>query len=167
MVAGFALVLLGVTLDDIARCLGGAVVIMTAAILLFLTQVRRWTTDTQAERNRLADATREARAEHMRYVAAQAALTIERQRIHRDAAAEREHNAARLAAERKAMRDLFEDERETLICKTMESTVNLVRAGLLDDKPAPAHAKVIGLFPSQSDPQGAEHRTRERGSVGP
>lgn len=167
MMAGFGLVLLGITLDDIARCLGGAVLIMTAAILLFLTQVHRWTTDTQAERARLAEATREAEADRMRYVAAHAALTVERQRIRRDVAAEREHNAARLAAERRMMRDQFEDERDLLICKTMETTVHLYLAGLLDDKPEPAHAKVIGLFPGQSDPQGAEHRTRERGSVGP
>jgi len=166
MMAGCGLVLLGVALDDIARTLGGAVLIMTAAILLFLVAVRRWTTDTQAERTRLAEATHEAEAEHMRYVAAQAALAVERQRIRRDAAAERERNAARLATERKAMRDQFEDERDKLICRTMEQTVHLVRAGLLDDKPT-KDAKVIGLFPGQPGEPGAEHRTRERGSVGP
>lgn len=158
MMAGFGLVLLGIVLDDIARSLGGAVLVMTAAILLFLSAVKGWTTDTQAERARLADATREADAEHMRYVAAQAALAVERQRVQRDAAAEREHNAARLAAERTALRDQFEEERAQLICKTMETTVHLYRAGMLDDKPEPAHAKVIDLLPHQEP---ARHRAAE------
>lgn len=170
LAAGTTTVLYGVVRDDLARSISGACLLMTGLALIILVSVRRWTSDTQAERLRLSDATREADAERMRYVAAQAALEVERQRVQRDAAAERHQLTARLHAERVAMRDTYEDERARLIAESFETAVQLVRAGVLDEPKGghtANHAKVIGLFPTPEMPGAEQHRARERGSVGP
>lgn len=155
MTAGMAVILYGIAANDLARSLGGACLTMTALTLLALVSIRRWTRDTQVERQRLSDATRDAEAERTRYVALQAASEMERQRGQRDLAAERRRNALRVKAELDAMRDHFEEERAQLICDSLPIAVDLIRKGLLE---APIQHGTVVSFPTQT----REH-TRERG----
>lgn len=143
--AGLAIVLYGIITENLERTVGGAIFTMTALTLIALVLIRRWVTNTTAERQRLGDAVREADAERMRYVAAQAALEVERSRLRRDSAVEREQLAARLATERTAMEAQFEEGRTKLVCDTVETTVQLVREGLLDTSAPAPYAQVIGF----------------------
>lgn len=159
MTGGIAVVLYGIIRADIARALGGACLTMTALTLIALVSIRRWTTNTQVERQRLADATRDAEIERTRYVAGQAALEMERERVLRDAASEREQVAARLRNDQATMRNQFEDERATLQCESFEAGASMALRGLFD-RPAPsAHGKVVS-FPFPSQP------ARERDEIG-
>ncbi|MZF56883.1 hypothetical protein GTX53_24145 [Streptomyces sp. SID5594] len=143
--AGLAIVLYGIITENLERTVGGAIFTMTALTLIALVLIRRWVTNTTAERQRLSDATREKDTERMRYLAAQAALEVERGRLRRDARTEREHLTARLAAERAAMSAQFEDQRAELVCKTMETTVQLYRDGHFDPGAPAPYAQVISL----------------------
>lgn len=139
---------------------------MSALTLLVLTCVKRWITTTQAEREQLAAATRAADDERLRYMAALASVDLERQRVRRDAVAEREQNLVRLQAAQTAMRERFEQERAQLICDTFETAVQLVASGVLNDPEPGDHAKVIGLFPDQHPARHREQEpTRERGAT--
>ncbi|MFJ9112953.1 hypothetical protein [Streptomyces sp. NPDC102283] len=145
--AGLSIVLYGIITENLERTVGGAIFTMTALTLIALVLIRRWVTNTTAERQRLSDATREKDTEHMRYLAAQAALEVERGRLRRDAIVEREQLTARLAAERAAMNERFEEQRAELVCKTMEATVQLYRDGHFDPSAPTAYARIIG-FPT-------------------
>ncbi|MFW3473594.1 hypothetical protein ACN24M_20235 [Streptomyces microflavus] len=143
--AGLTIVLYGIITKDLTRTVGGAIFTMTALTLIALVLIRRWITTTSDDRARLGDAVREADAERMRYVAAQAAGEVERARLRRDATAERQQLTARLAAERAVMIAQFEDQRAELVCKTMETTVQLYRAGHFDPGAPAPYAQVISL----------------------
>ncbi|MFJ9234093.1 hypothetical protein ACIRJ3_03800 [Streptomyces anulatus] len=161
--AGLSIVLYGIVAEDLPRTVGGAIFTMTALTLIALVLIRRWITTTAAERQRLGDAVREADAERMRYVAAQAALEVERSRLRRDAAAEREQVNARLAAEREAMSTQFEEQRAELVCTTMETTVQLYRAGAFDPSDPASYARVIG-FPTPAVREHPAETARGRGA---
>ncbi|MCR8946586.1 hypothetical protein NW249_31275 [Streptomyces sp. OUCMDZ-4982] len=150
--AGLTIVLFGIITENLERTVGGAIFTMTALTLIALILIRRWITTTSAERARLGDAVREADAERMRYVAAQAASEVERARLRRDATAERQQLTARLATERASMRTQFEEERNRLVCDTVEETIKLVRLGLLNPSAPTRYARVIG-FPSPAEHQ--------------
>lgn len=165
MAAGMAVVLYGVAKNDLARSLGGACLTMTAVTLIALVSIRKWTTNTDAARSRLSDATREADNERTRYIAAQAALEVERQRVQRDAASDREQMAVRLASEQAAMQEQFEDDRATLVCETMEQTVLMYRAGAFDPPSQHDRGRVIG-FPDRLVQQAAAaERARDHGAT--
>ena len=144
---GVLLAAYGAITGDLKRTLGGTCLTMPAVTLLALTAVRRWTTDTSAERGRLSEAQRAAEAERMRYVAAQAALLVEHQRLQRDTASDRAQITARLESERAAMREAFEEQRAALVCQTMEATVKMLHDGEFSGEPE-AHGKVM-QFPIQ------------------
>jgi hypothetical protein len=148
LAVGLALAGYGVARDELARTVGGSCLMTTALLLSALTAIRRWVINAQVERYALSQATREADAERARYMAAQAALEMERQRIMRDAAVEREQSIARVKAAQAAMRERFDGERARLICESLETAVKLVRAGLLEPSAPGVQAKVIG-FPKQ------------------
>lgn len=159
MTVGIGIILYGIVRNDLARSLGGACLTMTALTLLALIAIRRWTTDTQVERRQLADSTRAAEVEHTRYIAAQAALELERGRVLRDARTERDRMEVQIKAAHAAMRERFEQDRAKLICDTMETTVQLFRTGAFDPLPAEhARGQVID-FPHQAAPEG--QRVRE------
>ncbi|MFD5058209.1 hypothetical protein [Streptomyces sp. NPDC058394] len=161
LAVGLAIVLWGVITNDIARSVGGVCLTMTSLTLSACVAIRGWVTDTSAERARLGDSQRETDADRMRYVAAQAALEVERQRLQRDAAAEREQLTARLKVEREAMRTSFEEQRAKLILETFETTARMVIHEKLFDQeqaPTPGHGRVIE-FPEQP----AREQARERG----
>ncbi|WP_141724702.1 hypothetical protein [Streptomyces niveus] len=156
-------VLYGVAVNDLSRALGGACLTMTTLTLIALVAIRRWTTNTDNERRRLADATREADNERMRYMAGLAALELERQRVQRDADADREHTAARLKVERAAMRDQFEADRAVLICESLDTAFHLVRSGAFEGPITTRRGTVIG-FPAPIT-QRAQETSRDRGAT--
>lgn len=161
--AGLSTVVYGIITENLERTVGGAIFTMTALTLIALVLIRRWITNADADRQRHDDAVRAADTERMRYVAAQAALEVERGRGRRDLAAEHKRMSATLEAERAAMRDRFEEERATLVCETIETTFRMFQ----DGKFAPAaheYARVIG-FPNPTHQRAAEEPARGRGAT--
>lgn len=157
--AGLAVVLWGVWRNDPARAAGGACLTITALTLVTLVLVKGWVTDTTAERRRLAEAAKQYDDEHSRYIAAQAALEVERDRMRRDVEYATERAAAQLVAERAKLQSEFDSERNALICATFESAFEILKGGL------PAEATTRGRsvipFPEQH-PAAAEARARGR-----
>lgn len=164
MTLGLIIVVYGIVVGDLARSLGGACLTMPALMLLALIAIRRWTTDTTQERANLAEAQRATDEEHMRYVAAQAALLTESQRLQRDAAYEREQLKARLAAERAAMQEALEERRATIMCEAMEATVKMLLDGDLTAEPSKTHGKVM-QFPTQLPARPRQESARDRGAT--
>lgn len=166
MAGGIAVILYGVIRDDLSRSLGGACLTMTALTLIALIAIRKWTTDTGEERRILAAAQRETQSERTRYIAAQAALENELNRLIRDAAADRARGHVALNSEREAIHQQFEEKRAQLVCDTLAIAVGLVR-GTTDDH-ARAENNVVIQFPTQQPEQtGERERSREHGVVGP
>lgn len=146
LAAGLGIAVYGTLNDDLPRTVAGSCLLTIALLLSALLSIRRWIIDAQSERHALARAIRDADDERTRYVAAQAALEMERQRVLRDAAIEREQGLARVKAAQEAMREKFEEERSQLICESLETAVKLVEGGLLEGRPeAAGHAKVIAM----------------------
>nr|WSZ97322.1 hypothetical protein OH820_18120 [Streptomyces sp. NBC_00857] len=136
---------------------------MTALTLVALVSIRRWTTDTHAERVRLADATREAETEKSRYIAGQAAMEVERDRMRRDAASGREQLEIQLATARQALADQLEEDRAKISCDALEAAL-IMLPGLLSEG-RPEHGTVIG-FPAQpARHQRAQEPKRDRGAT--
>ncbi|MFF9690288.1 hypothetical protein [Streptomyces sp. NPDC014623] len=161
--AGLSVVIYGIIADDLPRTIGGAIFTMTALTLIALVLIRRWVTRADGERSRLGDAVRDADTERMRYVAAQAALEVERGRLQRDIAAERQRMTATLDAERATLTERFEEDRAKLVCETIENTFHMFR----DGKFAPTeheYAQIIG-FPRPAHQRAAEEPTRGRGAT--
>lgn len=165
-VAGWAALAAGTTFlayslvqGHTAHALAGVCLTTTSLTLLALVTIRRWIVTTAQERKRLADAIREVEAEKAKYITSQAALEMERQRIVRDADAERAALSAQAIAERQALHDEFDEKRAELVCKTLEASAKLLRR--LDAEPLEAHehAAVTPLFPDQQP-----ERARERGA---
>jgi len=161
--AGLSTVVYGIITENLERTVGGAIFTMTALTLIALVLIRRWITSAATERQRHDDAVRAADTERMRYVAAQAALEVERGRLRKDIASEHTRMSAALEAERTTMRNQFEEERATLVCKTIETTFLMFR----DGKFAPSehdYGKIIG-FPSPAHQRAAEEPARGRGAT--
>lgn len=150
----------GVLTEDLPRVVAGTCLATAALVIAALLLVHRWVVDTADARKALAAAQREAERERSRYFAAQAALENEQGRLNRDMAAARANLAARLAAERQAMEDEFEERRGDVINEAMEATVRMFNRG----KFAPDAARAANLiqFPHQE-----RVRAREHGVVGP
>jgi hypothetical protein len=175
MLGGLSVLLHGVTYSDVARAIGGGCLSIVALMAVSMILLRRWITDTSNERRALADAQSRAALEYDRYVAAQAALELERGRLRRDVDAERAQIAAQLKAERAAMDRDFEEQKATVIAQTMEATVLMFHNGkFAPDQPA-ARTNLI-QFPKQAAdqspatgqaPEGQRERSREHGVVGP
>ncbi|MEV5942742.1 hypothetical protein [Streptomyces sp. NPDC051994] len=165
---GLALSGFGIARDDLARTVAGSCLMTTALLLSALLAIRRWIINAQVERYALSRSLRDTDDERARYMAAQAALEMERQRILRDAAAEREQSLVRLKAARAAMREQFEGERARLICQSLETAFELVQSGRMNPRRDASHAKIID-FPEQVQ-QAAQResaRPRERDATRP
>jgi adenylosuccinate lyase len=135
---------------------------MPGLTLIILAYVKGWITDTAAERARLAAATRHADELATRYLAGMAGLEIERQRVRRDAEAEREANLQQLKAAQAAMTERMEEERAKIVVDSLNTAFRLINSGAMDEPKAAEHAKVIDLALARPS-----ERVRERGSVGP
>jgi len=165
-VVGLAVTLHGAIRNQPAHSLSGICITMIALTGLILIAIRKWTTDTSAERAILAAAQREAQARRDTYFAAQAALENEQGRLNRDMAAERAGLTARLKTERDAMAAEFEERRASLIAETMEATVLMIRDGKLACEPSEPGNLI--QFPAPQQERAAERaRAREHGVVGP
>lgn len=155
---GAIAIVYGVFRDDIPSSIGGAALTVTALLVIALITIRRWIADTSLERRGLAEATQELSTERAKYLTAEAAVQMERQRTLRDAAADRVRGTAALNVEREAMHDAFEEQRAELVCRTIEATVKAVRSGTFDvSTPARVKGVVTQLFPQQQP-----ERARER-----
>jgi hypothetical protein len=170
LLGGIAVILHGIIQGDLTRALSGTCLTLPALTLIALVFVRRWVCDTHDERRALAAAQLEAERQRTRYVAAQAALENEQQRLHRDIAAERARIAAQLKAERANLDAEFEERRATLVSETMEATFLMMRSGKLAPD-EPRQGKLIHFpkdFPIQEPaPARQRDRSREHGVVGP
>ncbi|MEE4489379.1 hypothetical protein [Streptomyces sp. BE230] len=158
MLTGMAIIVYGVITNDLARSLGGACLTMTALTLIALVAIRRWITNTSAERARLAEATREVEAERLRYLAGQAAQEQERARLRRDIAAASRKLAKQLEIERARLAAEFEEKRAQVICDTFAATYRLAREDRITAE-REQHATVV-QFPEQETA-----RARDRGRI--
>ncbi|MER5482989.1 hypothetical protein ABT024_07195 [Streptomyces sp. NPDC002812] len=166
LAAGATVLAYGLYIDDLTPAVGGVGVTITSSVLLALVKIRVWTTDTRAERTRLAEATQQAEDERTRYIALAAASDAESTRIRRDAAAERQENLVRLRAERAAMEEDFAGREATRQCEALDAAFHMIRRGVLNAPAQPeTHARVIELpglaRQRQARPAAAPARDRE------
>lgn len=162
--AGLASVTYGIAANDLPSAVGGAIFAVCALTLIALVVIRRWVTDTTAERRRLDDAVRAADDDRMRYTAALAGVEVERSRLRRDAAAAEHQLAARLNAERAALDEQFEEARAQLIVDTTVATLELVERGFPNISAADLGARIIG-FPTAGQRTPADEPARGHGAT--
>ena len=160
LVTGLAEILYGVTRGGPAHSIAGVGLTTTALTLIALTVIRRWVTNTTAERRQLAAATQAARDERDGYFAAKAVLENDQQRLMRAAAADRAHVVATLIAERAKLDAEFEEKRAALICQSLDEIADLMRS---QKQKQPERSSVIP-FPTQ---QPGRERSRGHNVVGP
>lgn len=165
--AGLLAILYGIAYDDLPRSIGGLGLTIIGLTVIALITIRKWVTDTRAERQLLAASQREAQAQKFRYLTAQAALEVEQGRLRRDIDSERRAITIHLKAEREAMAREFDEQRATVISETVEASFLMFRSGKVAAART-ATGKLIQMFPQQH-PQHQEERarSRERGVVGP
>jgi hypothetical protein len=152
LATGVALTAAGLITRDSAQSASGASVIILALATIGLLLLRRWITDTSAERGRLATALADAAAERDRYIAANAAVEAERARVRRDAASLATQQRAQLAAEREHLQGSFERERERIATDAFRTGAMMERAGLLAE---PQPATVTHIYAHRN--RAAEH----------
>jgi hypothetical protein len=160
LVTGIAAILYGLIRGDPTHSIAGVGLTTTALTVTALTAIRRWVTNTTAERRQLADATQAARDERDRYFAAKAVLENDQQRLMRAAAADRAHAAATLIVEREKMAAEFEEKRAALVCETLTAYADLMRS----HKRKPPERSSVIPFPTQ---QPERERSRGHNVVGP
>lgn len=164
MATGLAAILYGAGQGDPSHSITGVGLTTTALTLIALTVIRRWVTDTAAERSRLAEAVQAAQDEREKYFALKAVLENDQQRLMRAAAADRAHAAATLITERERMAAEFEEKRAAMICEALNEVADLMRS----HKQKPSERSSVIPFPTQQ-PDRAQERERSRGHnvVGP
>lgn len=140
---GAAIALRGAFLPSTPHTVGGMGLMLAASTFLTLSLLRTWICDNTAERERLRHEGDKLAEERVKYVAAHAALQAERDRIRADLKAGEAAAEQRLATEREAMQDEFDNKRAELIRSTFETAVNMVQDGLLE--PDERGAEVIHL----------------------
>lgn len=145
--AGIVVAIWGVAGEQPVRSVSGGCLAIISLTICIANCVRIWVSNTTAERILLGQATRDADAERARYIAAQAALELERKRVQRDGERTSARLAAQLAAEREALHRDIEEQRAKIICETLVTTVGLMHDGMMEDSPS-EHGKIIG-FPTQ------------------
>lgn len=174
LAGGIGVVVVGILRNEPLRAAGGACLTITALTLVGLTVAKGWITDTSAERERMRnelDAERErlrtderaAMNDRVKYLAAQAAIGVERDRMRRDRADEVAQLAAQLAAERAKMRDQFEEERNQVVQDATEAAWTIWKqcGGL--PLPTPGHDRAVIQFPMAAPHPHPETGVRARG----
>ncbi|MFD9445015.1 hypothetical protein [Streptomyces sp. NPDC060001] len=161
LTGGLSVGIHGVVRGDIPHALGGIALGFTGLFVIALVAIRRWICDTSIERRDLAQARREADAEHHTYIAARADLESEMTRLNRDMNTERRRIATALLADRRALEAEFEDKKLQVEGEAFRLGVRMERAGMLkpDEQPAPPN---LIQFPKQQ-PDAAPERERSRG----
>lgn len=171
LIGGVAITIHGIFSGDMPRSLGGTCLATPAAIVIVLVVLRRWIQDTSSERQRLADAEREAveaerRAENerSRFFALEAAATMEQNRYRQDMAAERAAMDVRLKSERDAMQTEFEAARGELGAQAMDIAMSWIRGGKFN--PTQERTGNLIHFPhqqAQPEQEATPQRERSRG----
>lgn len=164
--AGLAVILHGIAYDNLAHSIGGLGITTAGLTAYALTLIRQWVTDTTAERNNLATAQRVAEEERSRAFAEQAAMEGERSRLYKDLEAARAADEERLAVERAAMVQEFEDARAELSIDAM----SILASWFVDGKVCPPEHKSGTLIPfpdQQSAATPHRERSREHGAARP
>lgn len=150
LIAGIGVTGVGILRSDPAKAVSGACLAMTALTFVALIMVRRWITNTGAERHRLAEATTAAADERTKYVASLAALDAERARVRRDVSAAVARQRAMLQVEREKLQGELELQRHRIVTDAFQTGALMERGGLLRE---PEPASVTQLFPHRG--QGA------------
>jgi len=154
--AGICLLGYSAQIDSAPLSVTGGCAVLVGVMLVCLVTLLRSICDTTAERQQLQAATRERDSERMRYIASQAALNSERERVRQDLADAQAVLERQLAEERERMEQTFEDKRAALIAEAFEAGVLMERSGALDAKPS---GQVIHL-PAPAQAPGCERATR-------
>lgn len=164
---GLTVILHGIAYENLSHSIGGLGITTTGLISLGLTLIHQWITDTSGEREALAADQRKAQEERSLAFAEQAAVEGERSRLYRDLEAARAADEERLAVERAAMQQEFEDARVELVNNSM----SILASWIKDGKICPPEQKkgTIIRFPDQQHQEATRHheRTREHGGVRP
>ncbi|MBX7464873.1 hypothetical protein [Streptomyces sp. NPDC057910] len=165
LTAGLTIAVYGTLNDDLPRTVAGTCLLTIALLFSALLAIRRWIIDAQSERDALARAARDHNDEKLRYLAAQATIEMERQRIERDAAMERERGIVHIKAVKAAMEEQFEEQKAQLICQSLETAYDLYVRGLANDQPETAgHAKVISMVELTRQREGQPDQVRDGGA---
>lgn len=143
LVAGIATTTIGLIVGDTSKSASGASITIIGLAALSLILLRRWVTDTSAERSRLAAATTAATNEQARYIAGLAAVDAEHARVRRDATAMARHQVAQLEVERVKLQAEFDADRERISTEAFRTGALMERAGLLKE---PQPASVTHLY---------------------
>ena len=167
LVMGLALSTHGALTHDAAHAMAGAAVTFVSTTLIALGKIKRWVTDTNAERRALARATLQAEQEQMRFLALQSAGEAEMTRLRHDVAAERAEVAKMLVTERAAMEAALERSRLELQKEAFQTGVRFERAGMLEADPPKGNLIRFPMQHPEVDPVPQRERSREHGVVGP
>lgn len=154
--AGLIVVGRAIRIDNGALAAGGAVVVVVAMTVLALICIHGWVVTTAAARARWHTAADKLESERREYVAFQASVQAERDRVRGELAAGRKALDERGRIERERMQQEFDDARAELMISAFEAGVKAHRDGLLDP-PAPG-AQVIHLPARAEHPQAATQR---------
>ena len=138
---------------------------MVGLSLVILIFVRRWVCETNAERQALTQAQRDAQGERSRYIALKAALEGEHGRRVRDMAAERAGIAATLRAERAKLAAEYRESRAKELSEAFQTGVEMERAGMLKRRQTPRDNLL--KFPGRQTERPDQERSREHGVVSP
>ncbi|MBQ1122583.1 hypothetical protein [Streptomyces sp. B15] len=138
---------------EIATAIAGGTTAVAALLVLGLVYVRGWVCDTTAARARYDQVSTKLEDERRRYVAFQASLQAERDRVRAEIAASRAALSEQLRIERDRLEQEFEDQRGELMRTSFEAGVDFTERGLLD--PAAPGAQVIRLPDRSPHPETA------------
>jgi hypothetical protein len=157
LLAGIALVVVGAAARHIPATAGGGGIVLATTVAASMLVIHRWLTDVTAERARLAQATRDADTERTRYIAANAALQQEQQRVRTDLQDHYRRTQLELARHRAALDDEFETRRAELAAKAFELGATMALTGKLTADPGTS-ADVVHLPTRQPQRQRAATR---------
>ncbi|MFB7285498.1 hypothetical protein [Actinacidiphila glaucinigra] len=144
--AGLAVVLWSIWESRAAHAAGGAVIAMTAALVHALNLIKRWVTDTTAERNAALSTIRAAEDERTRQVALQAATTVERDRLRRETTACLQRAATQVEAERRKLQAKFDADHDRMLAESLETAFLMIKNGILAE---PDRRRTVVPFPTQ------------------
>jgi hypothetical protein len=149
LAAGMLVILASIVRDEPYRAIGGAALTMTSLTLIAMVAIRKWITDTSAERAALRYETQQATNDRMKAIAAQSAMEVERGRIRRDSEHAAKGLATQLAAEREKLFDELEEARNQIIQDATEValTMFLTNGGIPGPRPTRDRSVIRGAFP--------------------
>lgn len=149
LAAGLVLVVLGLIRAATPETLVGVVLCISAQMLGCMRLIYRWVTNTAVVRAALLASKQRHDEEAAKYSAALLATAAEQDRTRRALVEGARRLDERLKIERAALAAEFEEAKNDLISRTMETTLRLARAGEFDVSAVRERERVIVPFPSQ------------------